>query len=162
MCFLFRIILKPFVLMKATCTASFQCTPSIFPLKTETITVLQISTATIVLSQIISSHSCTQVGSPVTETQAITVSHVSTATVVVSQTPNNIFLSETSKYAGSQSAWMVAAILFIIISILAVILSLILGYLLFKKDKIPEKPNTSSSSQQHRKPLPECEPRSYV
>ena len=145
------------VFVKATSGSSVPCTTAFSSLEMETITITQTSTTTVVMSQAISSVPCTQPGSTGRVTQTITVSHISTTTVIVSQTPGNVVLNQVSESTGSQTAWMAVAILFIIFGILGLILSLVLGCLLYKKYKRLDKPNTSSSTHYCKTPLAEGE-----
>ena len=70
--------------------------------------------------------------------QNVTISYNFTTTVTVSQTPNSVLLDQCLKAEGSTTAWMVVAILFLIITISAIVLNVIMGYLLHKKAKTPK------------------------
>ena len=70
-----------------------------------------------------------------TEPQIITIPYTFTTTVVVSQTQNNVSLGQSLKAEGSTTAWMMVAILFLLIAISAIVLNVIMGYLLHKKAK---------------------------
>ena len=65
--------------------------------------------------------------------QIITIPCAFTTTVVVSQTPNNLSLEQSLKAEGSTTAWMVVAILFLLIAIFVIVLNAIMGYHLHKK-----------------------------
>ena len=108
-------------------------------METESVIVSNSSAAIFVLNKTTSSVPFAQDGSSV-ETQTITVSHISTTTVVVSQTPENVYLDQALKPEGSKTAWMVVAILFLVIAISSVTFSAILGYIVCKRVKIMEKP----------------------
>ena len=93
---------------------------------------------------------CTLDGCAVRETQTITVSHTLPTMFIVNQARSNIILDQSSEAVGSQTPWMVLAILFIIIAVVGFALSALLGFLLYKI-KMLDKPNMSSSKSNHRK-----------
>ena len=148
-------LLWSFILGQFTTAASVPCTAA--PAETETITIMNTITATVVMSQ--SSVSCLQAGSLVTETQTITESRTLAQTVFVSQTPDNV-LNQSSESTGSQAAWMAVAIIFIILALVGATLSVIFGCLLCKKSMMLGKSSTVSSNS--KKPLPEGELRHRI
>ena len=112
---------------------SVQSVPATCEVETKTITVSATLTTTTPSSYV----QCTQAVYK-TQPQIITVQHTFTTTVVVSQTPNDSSLDQGLKGEGSTMAWMVVAILFLITTISAIVLSTIMGYLLHKKGKTLE------------------------
>ena len=67
--------------------------------------------------------------------ETITVADIVTQTIVVTQTPGTLppvqVLDSVSE--ASQTAWMVVAILFLVIAIVAVAIIVILGFMLYQK-----------------------------
>ena len=61
------------------------------------------------------------------------------------QTPNNVLLDQSLNAEGSTTAWMVVAILFLVITISAIVLNVIMGYLLHKKAKTLKLPSAAAS-----------------
>ena len=66
-----------------------------------------------------------------------------TTTITASQSPSSDdSLEQSQKSVGSSMAWMVVAVVFLLIALSAIVLSIIMGYLLHKKTKAME--NTSA------------------
>ena len=107
--------------------------------ETQTITVTATSTATVPCTETkLLLDTCT---AAITVTSASTVQcsqadlHSLETTITVNQTPGNAVIDQSSKSSGSQTVWMVVAILFLVIAISAIVLSMFMGYLLHKKNK---------------------------
>ena len=68
------------------------------------------------------------------------------------QTPANGMVDQGSKSSGSQTAWMMVAILFLVIAITAIVLSTFMGYLLYKKTKTFKGSFTARSDYDTKEP----------
>ena len=128
--------------------ASVPCTQATLPAETETI----------LITTTVTSDTCLETGSTVTGTQTTTVSLTSTRTVVVTETPSEVVLGQSSESTGSEAAWTVVAIIFIVTTVLSITLIIILGVLLYKRTQMMNELHVSSSGQDLTKPLPTGKP----
>ena len=81
------------------------------------------------------------------EKETVTLTTTASAvTVTVDHTPDNGIVDQSSKSDGSQTAWMVAAIVSFVIAVSAIVLSIFLGYFLHRKRKRVEKSTIAPSN----------------
>ena len=110
--------------------------------KTETVTVSSTPVSCIAPSPVVE---CIQ-------TEYMMEPLISTTTVIASQSPtNDDSLDQSQKSGGSSTAWMVVAIVFLVIALTAIALSIIMGYLLHKKTRAMENSSPSNSGTDSKK-----------
>ena len=138
-----------------TSASTVQCSPTECEMKTVTLNTTALSMGTITAfststktETITASSTCAiaNTQAPCTkETDVITVLHPLAVTVTVDHTPDNAMVDQSSKSDGSQTAWMVAAIVFFVIAVSAIVLSIFLGYFLRRKGNAVEKSIATSN-----------------
>ena len=80
------------------------------------------------------------------ETDTITNLHHIATTGTVSHTPNSGMVDQGSRSNGSQTVWMVVAILFIMIALSTTVFNIFLGYILLKKINTLKNSSTATSA----------------
>ena len=103
---------------------------------TETQTVTITASSTFAINQL----SCA------TETETLIILHTLATTTPESHTPDDAMVDQCSTSSGSQTVWMVVAIVFFVIAASAIILSIFLGYFLHRKGKILDKSTTATAN----------------
>ena len=75
-----------------------------------------------------------------------------TTMVIVTQSPrSDDSLEQGQNSGGSSTAWMVVAIIFLVIALSAIALSIIMGYLLHKKTRVMENSNAPNFGTNSKK-----------
>ena len=81
-----------------------------------------------------------------TETDATTVLHCFATTVTVNHSQDNVTVEGSSNFDGLQAAWMVAAIVFFVIAVSAIVLNIFLSYFLYRTRKGMDNSTTATSN----------------
>ena len=103
---------------------------------TQTVTITASSTCAITDNQLLCA----------TETETLTIFHTLAATIPESNTPDDAMVDQCSTSNGSQTVWMVVAIVFFVIALSAIVLNIFLGYFLHRKGKILDMSTTGTSN----------------
>ena len=122
-----------------TSASADQCSQLDSSMETQTVTISASPTFAITNSQV-GFRLCTA------ETETVTISHPLTTTVMVNHTPDNDMVDRSSNCNGSQTLWMVFAILFIVIAVSTIVFSLFVMYFSHKKFKTLENSTTAMST----------------
>ena len=107
-----------------------------FAAETPTVTVTATSTATVLCTEtklMVDANTAALVTLASNVPQSEMDLHFLGTTITVYQTPSNAMVDKGATSSGSLTVWMVVAILFLVIAIAAIVLSTLLGYILYKK-----------------------------
>ena len=125
------------VTIMVTLASADQCSHADSSMETQTVTITASSTLAVTDNQV-GFRFCTA------ETETVTILHPLATTVTVNHTPDNDLVDQSSKCNGSQTLWMVLAILFIVIAVSTVVFSIFVGYFSRKKFQTLEYSNTAT------------------
>ena len=124
------------IMDKATSSSDVQCSPVDFSTETQTLIITPSFTSTITNNQV----ACAA------ETQTLTISHTLATTALENHTPDDVSFGVCTTPSGSQTMWMVVAIVFLVIAVSAMtVLCILLGCLVRRKRNTLNKSNTENA-----------------